>query len=921
VLRKNPSKSRTQEMRIIAFFLFLILLSPTAHAQNVEHIGQSESQLSVYEEDLLAHDIEILTPNYTFVSSIFSSIELSEVSVATVVSSEPIESEEEKLPMAKTQSFFEVGTHYSFELDEAFELIQFEFIPHAVSIDSYFQFHLISPDGDETIRYNLEEFTMSQPSLGGYEFYVEGNGFSTYDLAVSNRHFSLNETLSENESAESESAYFVIDPNFEATTNQLSEIQTFSDAGGDFIVISNSDVAEYFGVYFSTYNFDRPLKDSEKSSGYSFFDETVLDVIDGFVAPTNCASFGNIPIEDSYLFVRYYCFSPDGELSSLIFLSEDVFSGDRTKDFSNLLFNTLLPPYPTTLEDPQTFSLSKVSPLDQLNTGYYWMIVSGFLLLGSLIIWVISRWLWTPLKALVKTRHQETILWGRKLSETDRNRIFLVFSLSSVYFLYDFFIFNRWTSWFFLIPLCFGIAAHYSINSRPTKWGKKLNKKIWGIYALILLIPVFVALGRMNSQIKSDNVFSLNLIERSNHYFSLTNTTNGNINGNIWGIAEAAYLFSAGPIQLNFRLPAFISPDEILLRTHMRSSDPIKIRARSNQNAPSYFSEPINSFVHLESLDDVEIYRKKSSPVVSSSNQDSEWLSYIDDEFPQDTSFGLMGDIDLNENDFLLENFDAQEAPEAVKYLMNLAPSGGTFYAYLEESLDLLIAFDDLSGDVDVDFPSMNGTPTIERNDTDKTIRATMDNLTPGIYYFSIEPKNSNSIVSSLSLNSNHLVFRTDELVSYEDDLHFMPISDLYLSYESEVTGVEFSQLPGSAFIGPENESHESFGFLKIDHRMYSLNFPAIKSQLSASSPVIYSFTESSWFNPFKYNFSTSSSNNDYLITRDYNGPFEQEDDWILFEDFFEVSPLNGQIQFEIDFVDPRADTWMMIRDFEIEIL
>ena len=172
-------------MRLLAFFLLPILLAPVAHAQNVEHIGEQESSLSVYEEDLLAHDIEIITPNYTFASNLFSSIELVDTNEAieTEINPEALSLEDEP-PKANTQTIFELGTHYTFELNETFELIQFEFIPHSISIDSYFQFHLISPNGDETIHYNLEEFSLSQPIPGAYEFHVEGSGFPTYDLAV-----------------------------------------------------------------------------------------------------------------------------------------------------------------------------------------------------------------------------------------------------------------------------------------------------------------------------------------------------------------------------------------------------------------------------------------------------------------------------------------------------------------------------------------------------------------------------------------------------------------------------------------------------------------------------------------------------------------------------------------------------------------
>lgn len=946
--------------RLLLSILVFLLIFPSAVAlvdESVTHVFTQTDSTSSYRQILSDGGVDILPPYYTLEKYIigedpedefsiphdspselpgnFFSVELDPETYSFTVSLVTDEEEVSKEGEVATEEevvipegAFLVGELYTFSLGNLKDLLVFNL---GLDESPVFQFHLTDPYGNKTVYYDLPTFKIYDATPGLYSFQIISEDIIFYDLTLESRQWGIPENAS---------GTLLIEPDQSFSEELIEEISLFVEQGGSLILISNSDVAEAFDVYFDSSYFDQDLTLEETNLGFSSFIGSQINLVENDPPNNNCVDIPHIKTTDGSLFTRFYCLRESGDIHTLSFISQDAFESDPDGPIRQLLISGLFDPYNVLLKnflptrkDIIEFSLLENQVLLRMLfiAGFFIFFFVFFFSKVHLYCWKRLKVMFSYLRIQIDRNHQVDLFW-----------VFVFLSLLS---LYNTFFFHRWIIGFTLITIVLGglvflICKYSTLSLTP---GEKKHLRIY--HSLIVFVPILMIIVFFTSSARPSYEKTLSLIplDVQNGGLSLMNTHDSNVDSATWGIPGGALYFTRMPFWIAADLPSspFIKDDQLVqLRVKFKSNASLEIQSledSSGTHSRSLFSSFLSDFSVIKTFDSIMVARKSTSPLINPKpTSDNHWITFLKDNFDSHTSFGILFDSVMFDPDHFWDpDFDLIPPATESTFPLNIALTGSSFYTYLFEDLNLSIDFEDISTDQSLKLTITDSLGNVVFNvgrhlhpeQGTQTFSVNKKDVEEGIYEFHFEFEEVDlenpPTISDIHINSPKLVLQTETLdMNRVGHFYFKNLSGASFEYSSPLSSLPFSALAGASIFDSEGNTLSDFSEINTgpDDIFYSV-FSPIEASLNASSPTLFSFSEESWFNPFQFNFTPSIASTDYAILEDYYGPFDEEDGWIWFDDTFQIRSSTGTAHFQMDFLGDQSDSWLMIKNIEIIFL
>lgn len=590
------------------------------------------------------------------------------------------------------------------------------------------------------------------------------------------------------------------------------------------------------------------------------------------------------------------------------------------------------------------------------------------LLLGATIFLGLSvaffYWIFPEdLKRYFKFFSEQKLVIRSRLSRSQKVTSFLAFIFISTLFLYDFFFIHHWTPWVFLAAFLLGLFNFCCFESEKFIFTRLEQLSLYVASGLILALPFALVVQLMLPQffaLESQELYEMHAYDANTTTMELIGSGGSNLNGYAWE-AAGGYLFvpshpvssfyvywkpskdilSRGTLSIDFKAllkgngRISISPTQSLLNLFV-----------FNENRLAMVPDAKN-LVRVHSLGNIHFYRKKSSAIFSIDPLDS-WQDIVLNHFPDNSSIGLSipgesSDLSV----FSRDDYEGLNEGESLQSIStNLVVPDDPFYTYLVDGLRLEMRM------INYDSEYHSGTFTLRNADGEtvheipfevsanewegETFLFEHSSLSEGIYAFSFDfdleegeeycKGCSDIFIKQISLNSPKLVLNSSYLRSQGADVLYFRYVGVPLYYRSP-NGQSFMELEGG-LRGLSGVLSSLAELTYAGDQLYKIYLPSqIDGELytmeDSSNVMFYSFTEDSWFNPYRFTFTPINETNDFVIA-EHEEPFyslEGEQGWTWVERHFDWNVLDSEgVFFKFEFEEPSPSHFIILDAIEINV-
>ncbi|EKD93428.1 MAG: hypothetical protein ACD_28C00150G0008, partial [uncultured bacterium] len=506
---------------------------------------------------------------------------------------------------------------------------------------------------------------------------------------------------------------------------------------------------------------------------------------------------------------------------------------------------------------------------------------------------------------------------------------FLGFTFLCTLFLYDFFLFQKTTDWLWIFIFLSGSLIFFSKSEfRPL-----LNRlEIFFIrfnQALMIGLPFVFLISIFNPYITTilpPVDFKFNAVESGRPTRSISPLLDHPGKNTAWVLPENVLLLHS-PFSVHGPKSLLNRPIPLHFGMKVRSNVSLHAKTSDGTLQPLFIPTPQNLSL-VRQFDSIGVYRLTTSTSIETgrTKNTTNWADFIKTGFLKNSVLGInLIHYGFNMDDFLsTQNPVKNNGTNALDLFPYLTIENDSFVFYTYNSQNALSFSFDFEGVTS----KMNG-EFILIDEHNNRIEEKSFSLTSDHSQFKLNlPKAPNGLyrfyfnftepitLSHLAVNSGYLVLKTSHLAIAAPvpmSFYFKPYANSF-SYESD-SGQSFGGDGGLIQTQDKMVFARWVDFLEQSRApsLTRLSLPAKNLILTSSIDTLYSFTEKSWFNPFKFYFSDDPEYVQYWIIENYSLSESLEKGWSEARANLEITPSNGELPLEIHFDPSIANAWILL--------
>jgi hypothetical protein len=521
----------------------------------------------------------------------------------------------------------------------------------------------------------------------------------------------------------------------------------------------------------------------------------------------------------------------------------------------------------------------------------------------------------------------------KNLSRFHRLALFFSFCISAIFLGYYWVLASYFSVSFLLLVLVLGFLSYMSFQSKESSFVVTERETFYLklFQALAVLLPVLtIALSfYFSGNFLTIDQSYISMKANSNHPDIVTvreHSPDHPLTG--WLLPDGSVWFTS-PLALTVKLPSFINVKKAALSAKLRSNRILFAGSQYvDSRGTSFFNPYLSRTSKFKTFEDsnVSLYRNVSAPSLpSTKTKDLRWQDYVNDNLPEQSFFNaLTFTSPFHADDFIDTTTKHPAGVIDLDTNLQVLPRFDRFYTYLTHGFEFEFSSPDTSlPEGDLVLLSAQEDEVYRGSILDGPLKA--EDLPKGTYsfYFDLECSGDcaeeSIAINHIRLNAGTLVLRTDELSGTQGPFYLRPLAT-HMSYESELNFDRSQQFSGS-IENDQGESFSSFDQIYNPLQLVSLELPSSHGTLKSSTPVLYSFTKESWFNPFLFQFSDRPELTQYWVVEDYELP-ELEDAWSWPSK--PLTPFGKRLDsfvISFDYEESLGESWIMINEFRLSNL